>query len=250
MAHSANYISSVKLPGSNTVYEIHDANAIHDPADLGLHGALIFKGILTAESNLPTAAATNVGHVYLIGATEYVCVEVAGTTTTYKWEKLGNIHDAASSTHTHNVTVGGKNAASAVTGKVTVPTVTPTTETVGGTAAAQSITLTKDNVLGEATTFSTTITGSGLGTVTKQGIKASGVASVSKSCSHPNTEWLRPQLKLTRRMFLCSLMKKYLMFYNEKMLSIIDPTRMQDSVRRQTGSDRNIQILPGSECAA
>ena len=179
MAHSANYISSVKLPGSSTVYEIHDANAIHDPSDLGLHGALIFKGILTAESSLPTAAATNVGHVYLIGATEYVCVEVSGTTPTYKWEKLGNIHDAASSTHIHNVTVGGKNAASTVTGAVAVPTVTPTTETVGGTAAAQSITLTKDNVLGEATTFSTTITGSGLGAVTKKGIKASGVAVAS-----------------------------------------------------------------------
>ena len=177
MAHSNNYISAVKLPGSETLYQIHDENAIHDPSDLGIHGALIFKGVLSAESALPTAAATNVGHVYLIGSLEYVCVEVTGTTTTYKWEKLGNIHDAASSTHTHDVSVVGSNKASTVTGKVTVPTVSRTVEAVGGTAAAQTITLTKDNTLGEATTFSTSI--SGAPGSTKKGVSISSVAVAS-----------------------------------------------------------------------
>lgn len=165
MAHSSNIISSIKLPNGNT-YEIHDAQAIHDVSELGINGALIFKGTVTAESELPTASASNIGHVYLNATSniEYVCVQKDST---YSWEKLGNIHDAASSTHKHNVTVTGSNAASTVTGTVTVPTVSKTTKYMKATATAGTVTKPTDSVLGADTTVS--VSG---GTATTTNIKA------------------------------------------------------------------------------
>ena len=174
MAHSANIISQIKLP-NNTTYDIHDVDALHygDLASeldkLGLGSVLVFKGIVESESKLPTASAEVVGHVYLLGSTEYVCVQEG---TTYKWEKLGNVHDAASSTHTHTVkSITGTNQSSAVTGTATgTVNVTPTKAAVSGagTASAQVITKDTDNVLGEGTVFTTAISGKGLGTVTKK----------------------------------------------------------------------------------
>lgn len=177
------WISDVKLPNGQ-VYEIHDKYAIHDPSDLGIHGALIFKGVIANASALPTAAASNLGHVYLISGdgaekgVEYVCVENSSTTpVSYTWEKLGNIHDAASSTHKHAVTVTGSVGTTTVTGTVTVPTVNATETTVTGTAAAQTLTPVTNSVLGASTTFTTNITGKGLGTVTKKGLKATTTAT-------------------------------------------------------------------------
>ena len=75
MPHNTKFISDIKLPDGIT-YEIHDKYAIHEPGDLGIHGALIFKGVLTSVDDLPQESANTVGHVYLIGAMEYVCVEL------------------------------------------------------------------------------------------------------------------------------------------------------------------------------
>ena len=100
---TAKLISKIKLPGNSTVYEIHDANAIHTVEELGLSQALVFKGTITPEElNQLVPSSVNVGDVYICEGTEYVCIEVDGTK---KWEPLGDVHDAASSTHKHKVTV-------------------------------------------------------------------------------------------------------------------------------------------------
>lgn len=59
---------------------------------------LKFKGVVSDVSNLPTASADQVGHVYIVASgsdedayAEYVCVDNNGTTEGgYAWEKLGN----------------------------------------------------------------------------------------------------------------------------------------------------------------
>lgn len=161
MAHTNNIVSRIKLPNSDTIYQIHDSEALHtieDLGNLGLSGVLVFKGTVTAESELPTAGEGTIGHVYLNTTNNIEYVGVAkGSPTTYAWEKLGNIHNAASTTHTHTVTnVTGTNAASTVTGHVVIPTVSKTTKYTKVTATQGSIST--DRVLGADTQFTTTVT--------------------------------------------------------------------------------------------
>lgn len=98
MAHSANIISKIKLPGSTTVYEIHDAQAIHDLADLGLDRVMQFKGVVASASNLPETGS--VGDVYHIIDTD---AEVVWTDNG-EWEDFGSkfITD-----HTHSFSASG-----------------------------------------------------------------------------------------------------------------------------------------------
>lgn len=165
MAHAANIISQIKLPNGVT-YEIHDPHAFHAPGDIGISGALIFKGVLADADKLPAATNLTIGHVYLIGAMEYVGVEdTTSTPASYKWEKLGNIHDAASSSHTHAVQVTGHGHDSLVTGYIVGPKVEVTEEKVTGTAAAQNITTTTKSAIGINATHSATISGKPSATV-------------------------------------------------------------------------------------
>ena len=92
-----NLISKIKLPGNDTVYELHDAQAIHDVSELGLSQALVFKGTKATINNLPTTG-NKVGDVWYVTADdcEYVWTD------SNAWEAFGNVHDAASSDHTHN----------------------------------------------------------------------------------------------------------------------------------------------------
>ena len=153
MAHTfdatTNIISKIQLPNNGGTYEIHDASAIHSIEELGLSAALVFKGVKATVDALPTSG-NKVGDVWHVTADdcEYVWTDAS------EWEPLGNVHDAASSTHTHNVTVTGTNAASAVTGTVIVPTVSKTQKYLTANASAPSITAPTDKVLGEGTTVS------------------------------------------------------------------------------------------------
>lgn len=155
MAHSSNIISTIKLP-DGTSYEIHDSQAIHSAEELGLSAALKFKGTQTTEAAILGLTSASVGDVWLCTANnaEYVCVTaVSGTADSSAWEKLGDVHDAASSTHTHTVTVAGTNASSTVTGSVTVPTVSSTQKYLSASNAAPTVTKSTDSVLGADTTF-------------------------------------------------------------------------------------------------
>lgn len=174
MAHSTNIISSIKLP-NGTSYEIHDAQAIHSIEDLGLASALVFKGTRDTDAEILAITNAKMGDVWLSTTTntEYVCVKTITAADPTAWEKLGNVHDAASSTHKHSVTVAGSNAASAVTGTVTVPTVSKTQKYMTASAAAPTVTPTTNSVLGANTTF--TVSG-GAATTTKLKATASGVA--------------------------------------------------------------------------
>lgn len=99
-------ISSIQLP-DKSVYEIHDAKAIHSAEELGLAAALVFKGTKPTDAAIFEITSADVGDVWLSTATntEFLCKEKITTAKANAWEKLGNIHDAASSTHIHTVTV-------------------------------------------------------------------------------------------------------------------------------------------------
>lgn len=174
MAHSNNIISSIKLP-NGTAYEIHDAQAIHNIEELGLSAALVFAGTKATDAEVLAIADAKMGDVWLATGTntEYVCVKTITKADSSAWEKLGNVHDAASSSHTHGVTVTGTNEASAVTGSVTVPTVSKTQKYMTAVASAPTVTPTTDSVLGANTTF--TIAG-GEASTTKIKATASGAA--------------------------------------------------------------------------
>lgn len=153
MSHSSNIISSIKLP-DGTTYEIHDAQAIHSAEDLGLSAALKFKGTKSTDAEILALTSADVGDVWHSTAsdTEYVCVTaVSGTADSDAWEELGPARDAASSSHTHSVTVTGTNAASTVTGSVTIPTVSKTQKYLSATVGTPGVT----------TTTATPITGFG-----------------------------------------------------------------------------------------
>lgn len=174
MAHSTNIISSIKLPNDTTTYEIHDAQAIHNIEELGLSSALVFKGTKDTEKDVLAVTSAKVGDVWLAKDTnqEFVCIKAVGATAdSTAWEKLGSIHDAASSTHTHAVTVTGTNASSVVTGNVTVPTVSTTQKYLSASNSTPTVTPTTKSVLGANTNF--TVSG-GTATTTKIKATASG----------------------------------------------------------------------------
>lgn len=157
MAHSANIISKVKLPGSTIEYEIHDANAIHSLEDLNLATVLTFAGTDTSANILAKTSAKK-GEVWLAtdNNIEYVCKETfSGAADSTKWEKLGNVHDAASSSHTHSVTVTGTNGTSAVSGTITIPTVSKSTKYMTATVGREDVST--KNALGASATFTTTV---------------------------------------------------------------------------------------------
>ena len=125
-----NFIHTIKI-GENQ-YEVHDINAIHtlaDLASLGMNteGIFSYKGIKATFSDLPSTGNA-VGHVYHVTAddSEYVW-------TGSEWEEFGK-HIVVS--HTHNVTVTGTNAASAVTGSATVTGGNSTSAVTGSATVA------------------------------------------------------------------------------------------------------------------
>lgn len=154
-ANSTNIISQIQLPNNGGLYEIHDAGAIHSVEELGLSAALVFKGVKASTDDLPSSAKT--GDVWHVTADdcEYVFTD------TNEWEALGNVHDAASSTHTHNVNVTGTLKNTAVTGTVAVPTVSTTQKYLTASAEAPTVTPTANKgVLGSGATFSGSATAS------------------------------------------------------------------------------------------
>lgn len=167
---SANIISQVQIGGA--IYELHDKYAAHNAADLGLSAALVFKGILATESELPAASKETAGFVYLVRVdkdgnadVEFVCTEQEGI---YDWERLGYgvIDDAGYKEHTHNVTIPGNPydgitdpATDEVTYNVTTVSPSKTHLSATGTAAAQADFVTS--------VTPTTDTGKGVGTVNR-----------------------------------------------------------------------------------
>lgn len=188
-------ISKIKLPGSEQIYQIHDASAIHEISDLGLASALRFMGTKDTEQEIFDITSASVGDVYLCtsNGAEYICIEaIAGTPNESSWEKLGDIHDAASSTHTHTATVTGTNASSTVTGSVAVPTVSSTQKYLSVESAAPSVESNKKAVLGASTAF--TVTGGEASTTnikaTATGVAVAGDGTVSAitSLGTPTTD--------------------------------------------------------------
>lgn len=182
MGHSANIISSIKLP-NGTTYEVHDAQALHSIEDLGLSSALVFKGTKESDSDILTLTSAKVGDVWLSTGTntEYVCITaVSGTASSAAWEKLGNVHDAASSSHNHNVTVTGQNAASTVTGSVTIPTVSKTSKYMSATASGTTV---------GATGTATAVTGLNTTSIKNPTVTAVKVPNITAK-SHNNASYV------------------------------------------------------------
>ena len=193
MAHSTNattnIISSIKLPNGNT-YEIHDASALHNIEDLGLAGVLQFVGVVPLKSQLPTTG-NRVGDVYHVTADDYEYVWVEKTAGKGEWEEFGAAHDfistAVFNAHTHVVEGSGTVVQKTANGKATgIPVIQANVGTATGTAQAQELNTQTDIVLGADTGFHTSITGNGLGTVTKKGLKATakdGAVEITQTTS-------------------------------------------------------------------
>lgn len=122
MAHSANIISKINI--NNTLYEIHDAEAIHELADLGLTGYLQFKGAVATVDDLPSTG--NNGDIYHVVDvdSEYIWVSDNSPSVAGHWEEFGS---KIMTEHKHSIpalsgsaTVTGTNAASSVSGSATV----------------------------------------------------------------------------------------------------------------------------------
>ena len=101
--HTNAIISQVNI--GNTLYDIHDSNAIHTLADLGslgmdTSGVFVFKGTVATVADLPTTG-NQVGHVYHVTAnhSEYIWAKVDGASAE-GWEEFGE-HFVVS--HTHDI---------------------------------------------------------------------------------------------------------------------------------------------------
>lgn len=176
-------ISQIKLP-SGATYDIYDSTAFHDISELGLSAAMIFKGTKTTVGDLPSTG-NKVGDVWYVTANDCEYVWTDGE----EWEALGNIHDAASSTHTHSVTVAGSNKSSAVSGSITVPTVSKTTKYMKATAVRDDVS-TKD-ALGANATFETTVIPSTTNikaTASGAAVGANGTANFVTGLGEPTTD--------------------------------------------------------------
>ena len=120
-AHGANKISKVQI--GEIFYDIHDAGAVHELADLGLEGALLlFKGIVDTVAELPSTG-NNVGDVRLVreDSGEYIWTDEN------KWE-LMDAHIVAD--HTHTVTHTTKNSTASASVLETAGSVTAGSDVV------------------------------------------------------------------------------------------------------------------------
>ena len=153
------YIKKIMIPGQTEAYSVYDEEAIHSIEDLGLASALVFKGTKATKAEVLAITSAKQGDVWLVteNNSEYFCIKTITAADSTAWEKLGEAIDAASSKHTHTVTVTGTNKSSSVSGTVNVPKVSNTSKYMKATATQGAVTPTKDNVLGEATVFTTTV---------------------------------------------------------------------------------------------
>ena len=196
MAHSSNIISSIKLPGSDTVYQIHDTEAIHSAEELGISNFLDFKGTKETDGEILALTSAKKGDVWLSTGTntEYVCISaISGTANAASWEKLGNVHNAASTTHKHDVTISGTNASSNITGTAAAQTWTQNTGTISGSGSVNIPTVSKEAQYLKVTTsaastdkFVKSYPGSSSKLVTTTVTPVGGTASVIKTIT-PST---------------------------------------------------------------
>jgi hypothetical protein len=171
--HGNPIISQVNI--NNTLYDIHDDNAIHtlgDLASLGMdvQGAFVFMGTVAKASDLPKTG-NKVGYVYHVLDTksEYVWVKTKdsngdGTVDTHQWEEFGE-HFVVS--HIHNIP--------SLSGTAAAQTWTQKTGTISGTAAAQTWTqgTSSVNILGANS--DSAVTGSGT---------ASGIPTITETAKY------------------------------------------------------------------
>lgn len=191
MAHTNPIISKVKLPGSELVYDIHDAQAIHqEELDQQLEsllnelsGVLIFKGTVPNAGALPSDA--NEGDVYLALDTDKEYVYANG-----EWQEFGA---SLVTDHTHTVTIPDQSIASSGTNSLAVTGAGTGTAslsaTVSGSTKDQAIASTGSNTISVDGTYkSESITSTGNADL---GVSASGtgegevtVPTVSKSATY------------------------------------------------------------------
>ena len=179
-------ISQVQL---DQLYDIYDASAVHELADLGLEGYLKFKGAvadMTALNAITGAAVGDVYHVIDVDS-EYIWVADNDPAVTGHWEEFGS---KLMIDHTHNIPELSGSIQS--NGSAAAQTWTQKTGTVSGEAAAQTWTQQSGSVSGEAeaqewTQDTGTISGSaaaqkwtqGTSSVTVAGSNAASDVSVS-----------------------------------------------------------------------
>ena len=131
------YISQLELPNGE-IYDIHDADAIHDLKDLGLNYALNFKGILATKTELDAITDPQIGDIYHIvdEDSEYIYIEKVGNekdntnaSSTTGWEEFGSkfitqhMHRVYSEGELHNVSGTNKESDVAAQGNITIPAV-------------------------------------------------------------------------------------------------------------------------------
>lgn len=148
--HTNPIISQVQL--GNTLYDIHDQNAIHTLADLGLTDAMHFKGAVANLDSLP--ATGEPGDIYHVidRDSEYIWVTDDNPAVEGHWEEFGSKFVVD---HIHPATLTGTG-----TGTAAAQTWTQKTGTVTGTAAAQTWTQKTGTVAVTGHNDESTVTGS------------------------------------------------------------------------------------------
>lgn len=153
-------ISQVNI--GNNLYDIHDANAVHSIADLGLQGALVFKGAVASVSSLPsTGSVGDVYHVVDVDS-EYIWVQDDSPSVTGHWEEFGS---KLMIEHTH--TIPSLSGSIGSDGQAAAQKWSQTKGEVSGTAAAQKWTQGTSTVAITGTNSTSEVTGSGSVSVPK-----------------------------------------------------------------------------------
>lgn len=171
-------ISQVQL---DQLYDIYDASAIHELADLGLEGYLKFKGAvadMTALNAITNAAVGDVYHVVDVDS-EYIWVADNSPSVEGHWEEFGS---KLMIDHTHNIPELSGNIQS--NGSAAAQAWTQTAGTISGEAAAQAWKQDSGTISGTAAAQTWTQSSTG-NSVTVAGSNASSAVTGSGTVAVP-----------------------------------------------------------------
>ena len=198
--HTNPYISQIKLPDVDQIYDIHDRYAIHSIGDLGLEEAMKFMGVKDTVAALPASGNTpgDVWHV-VEDDQEYIWVGAHGSVAAH-WEEFGSkfvvehVHDFSASGSITNGSAAAQ-AWTQKTGSAAAQTWTQKTGTISGSGNVTVPKVTKSANYVKATSGNDTFVKSYPGTTNKlvqTTVKSAGANTEVINEVTPNTASIVP----------------------------------------------------------